>query len=190
VFKNYNIQMRGVSPLLQHNNQCVNPLNPMKKKISSITSKRKKVDADYEEIARLEFQSGLYLGRKGQPIIPASNLRRMLIEGARKSKDGKQFETGVSVLGDADLDYEGPKELEGLMERVDEFSWTTVVGNQRSSIMRTRPRFEDWSVQFEIEVATDLVTDDMLDNALRHSSRIGICDGRAIGFGKFTYKID
>lgn len=61
------IDMMGKTPLLTHNSQLSDPLNPWSKKLKSITSKKKKTDADHEEAARIEWKGGLYLdaGPKG-----------------------------------------------------------------------------------------------------------------------------
>ena len=189
--KNYRIRLDGKTPLVLHNNQCVNPLNPLKKQIAAITAKgKKKTDADHLQIYRLEFQAGLYINDRLGPYIPAQNLRKMMIEGARKSKDGKQFESGLYVNDDAAIEYEGPRDLEGLLNGAfDKFAWTTVVGNQRNSIMRTRPRFKEWAVEFEVIVETSLVDQEMIKNALRHAELIGVCDGRSVGCGRFAASI-
>lgn len=149
----------------------------------AITGKRKKTDADYEEIARLEFLGGLYMNDEG-PFIPSGNFRKCLIEGARRNKDGKQFEVGLFVLNDAKLIYEGPRDAKAMWESK-EFMWTTVVGNQRASIMRTRPRFNDWQCQFEVDVDTSMIDANCLQNAIENAQKMGICDARNIGYGRF-----
>lgn len=167
---------------------------PVKAEDSSDYEQAKNTDADYAEICRLEFLAGLYIDDDG-PYIPNRCLRKMLIEAARKDKNGKQFEQGLFVNGDARLEYDGPKTAEELFnaekENGDlEYVWTCVVGNQRNSIMRTRPIFNDWSCQFSVDVETSLVDEEMLKTALSKADISGgICDARSIGYGRFRTMI-
>lgn len=194
----YSIRFEGVSPLVMHNNRCVNPLDPLKKKIAAITSKgsRRLTDADYKQLYRLEFQAGLYYNDQLGPFVPSKWIRATLIAGARKSKDGKQFESGLYVVdSEVPLQYEGPRDLEGLLEAgsYDDggFMWTAVCGNQRASIMRTRPRFDEWSCEAEIETVDELITRSMIENALRAAEiQCGMGDARSIGFGRFQSTIN
>lgn len=184
----FRISLKGRSPLVLHNNQCVDPLHPLTKEIKSITGKRKKVDADHLELRRLEFIAGLYINQDLGPYIPNQNLRKMLIEGARKSKNGKQFESGIFVFDHAKIEYDGPRDVEGMLAD-GRFSWTTPAGNQSSTIMRTRPRFDKWSCEFSVETDESLVHKEMIEDALVHASRIGVCDARSIGYGRFDFEI-
>lgn len=177
------VELTGTSPLLLHNNQTADPLNDFAREIKAITSKRKKTDADHLEIRRLEFKAGLYMDEYG-PIIPNQNIRKMLIEGARKDKNGKQFESGVFVLGHAKIEYDGPRDAEDMWKAG--FGWSTLAGNQRSTIVRTRPRFDVWSATFNVELDEALVSLDLFELALSRAERsVGIGDGRSIGFGRF-----
>lgn len=182
------IRLVGTSPLVLHNNRLANPLDEIKKKIATYTSKRKKTDADHHKIAELEFVGGLYFNKQG-PYVPSMNLRKMLIEGGRKDKLGKQFESGVYVLEDAAIEYDGPRDVEG-MWKDGRFAWTTAVGNQRSTVFRTRPRFEEWAINFLIECDEDFLSVDDVTRALKRAERgVGICDARAIGCGRFSAEL-
>lgn len=187
----YIVRLKGKSPLVLHNNQCVDPRNSLKKQMAAITNKKgKKTEADLEELERLEFMSGLYMCPQAGPVIPRANIRRMLIDGARKDKNGKEFESGIFLSDDAAIEYQGPRDAEGMWGQRDQFAWTTVVKNQRSSILRTRPRFKDWQIQFEVLTEDSIVSRDMLETALgRASVMCGIGDGRSIGYGRFSFEI-
>jgi hypothetical protein len=189
--QNVSIHLVGTTPLVMHNNQCVNPLNHYKKSISAITAKgKKKTDADFLQLAKLEFFSGLYINDHLGPFVPGHNIRKMLIEAARKEKNGKQFEAGCYVDHDAAVIYEGPKTKEEMFALGDKFVWTCVVGNQQSSIMRTRPRFENWELDFTITYENELLSVDSIKSALYYAKLcIGLCDGRSIGCGRFNYAL-
>lgn len=187
----FTVRLTGRTPLVLHNNQCVNPRNPLKKQIAAITSKgKRKTDADHEQLERLEFIASLYINDQIGPHLPAQNLRKMLIEGARKEKNGKQFESGCFVNDDAPIQYDGPRTIDEMVKLGDQFMWTTPVGNQSATIMRTRARFKVWSVEFTVYLENSLVTADMLEGALKHAEiSVGIGDGRSVGCGRFKSEI-
>lgn len=189
--KKVTVRLTGRTPLVLHNNQCVNPRNPLKKQISAITSKgKRKTDADHDQLEKLEFLASLYINDRIGPYVPAQNIRKMLIEAARKEKNGKQFESGAFVNDDAPIEYDGPRDFDGMYAEGDRFMWTTVVGNQQASIMRTRARFNEWAIAFEVYLEDSLVTVDMLKGALRHAQiSVGLCDGRSIGCGRFSWSL-
>jgi len=174
-----------------HNNRCVNPRDPLKKAISAITAKgKRKTEADLDELERLEFVAGLYYDEQMGPYIPSQNIRKMLIEGARKVKLGKQFESGVFITDDVPVQYDGPRDFEDMWKLRDKFAWTTVVGNQKASILRTRPRFKQWSVEFSVILEESLVSVDDLKTALKHAEiAVGLCDGRSVGCGRFFAEV-
>ena len=53
------ITIRGIAPLLMHNGQLANPLNPLAKEMKKVTSVRTKTDEHHLELQRLEFLAGL-----------------------------------------------------------------------------------------------------------------------------------
>lgn len=189
--KTIRVRLNGRSPLVMHNNRCVNPRDPLKKAISAITGKgKRKTEADLDELERLEFVAGLYYDEQMGPYIPSQNIRKMLIEGARKVKLGKQFESGVFITDDVPVQYDGPRDFEEMWKLRDRFAWTTVVGNQKASILRTRPRFRQWSVEFSVILEDSLVSVDDLKTALKHAEiAVGLCDGRSVGCGRFDAEV-
>lgn len=60
--KTLELILTGVAPLLQHNGQTTDPLNPFSRAMSEISSKRKKTEADHRERDRLEFLAGQSVG--------------------------------------------------------------------------------------------------------------------------------
>jgi hypothetical protein len=69
------------------------------------------------------------------------------------------------------------------------FTWRAPVGNQSSTVIRTRPRFESWSATFEAVYDGEVIDKEHIVNALKHSAKIGLCDARALGYGKFAWEI-
>lgn len=58
--KNLKVTWKGISPLIMHSCQCVNPLHSISKELKKYTSKKSKTDEDLEKIADLEWEAGAY----------------------------------------------------------------------------------------------------------------------------------
>ena len=58
--KKIHVIWKGISPLIMHNCQCVNPLHPISKEIKKYTSKRIKTEEDLQIISDLEWEAGAY----------------------------------------------------------------------------------------------------------------------------------
>ena len=131
------VTIEGLAGLLMNSNQCVDPLHPLTIEKKKISGKRKKTEADYLELKRLEYLGALYHS-EGKLIIPSRCLYATLEAGARKSKDGPKVREGVFIDQNGSLDVDKKYNLDKLFE--DESThFTTVVRINRASIMKTRP---------------------------------------------------
>ena len=151
-------RIRGVSPLLMHNGQLADPSNSYSRAMKEISGKRAKTEADYEEMARLEWLGSLYLV-KGEPCIPGYVLEATLIGrggAARKQKMGRQAAAGLYVTADFPLEYEGPRDPKELWS-LEEYRFQVLVRVQQSRVLRTRPIFHEWGATVWFEVEPDLV---------------------------------
>jgi len=112
---NIEIEIVGLTPLLMHADTLADPLAEETKAFKRVSSKRTKTDADHEEMARQEYQAGLYLDGDGRVVIPNRNIMKCLIEGARITKSGVKVERGFTVTAaEFPLIYDGPSTAEGL----------------------------------------------------------------------------
>ena len=180
----YNVTLKGISPLLMHNSGGVNPIDPINKAKKKISGKRNKTDEDYEKLARLEWESGLYLDADEKVIIPGENIEAMLIMAGKKHKLGPKCKAGIICDGDFKLTYDGPKALEKLYKD-GRFTDTRVVRIMRASIMRTRPIFRVWSLDVEIMYRPDELDENQIQDILETAGGIiGLCDYRP-RFGRF-----
>jgi hypothetical protein len=173
-WKEITYQLTASSPLLMHNGQLANPLNKFARAMKQISSKRAKTDADHEELAHLEFLGGLYINGNG-PCLPASNIQAMIINAARKRKEGKLAEAGIVVDAHTDLEYDGPREPEELWQ-VEQFRDMAMVRVQRSRIVRTRPIFNEWSATITVSYEDSICNDRQLDDWMQIA-------GTQVGFG-------
>lgn len=179
--------IKGVAPLLMHNGLLADPLRPIVKEIKKISSKRKKTDADYEEMARLEWMGSLYVNEKGRLIIPGEVIKAMLIDAAKKNKLGKTFKSSVFCFEDPQLEYDGTKAAEKLWED-ENFRKVAPVRVGQARVMRTRPMFKDWSLTFEIQYLPEIIDAEQIKDAVVIAGRIiGLCDWRP-NYGRFEIK--
>lgn len=175
------VKIEGTRPLLMHNGRLADPLDPATKSLSAAAKKKSKSDDEIADVSRLEFEGSLYIDDKSGPYLPVDNLQAMLVEGARKRKLGKEFESLVEVVVPETgpegyrLEYKGPRDPKGLWSAKMYLRKQARVGQSR--VMRTRPRFKDWSCSFEIEILEDGPDAEHVQRALTDAGRlIGIGD--------------
>ena len=157
MYKQIKFRVRGVSPLIMHNPQLADPLNHFAKELKKITSKRKKTDEDYAEMAHIEFLGGLYLDEDNKPIIPGETIEAAIVAGAKKNKMGPAAKSGIIVDGNFRLEYKGPKTPETLFADAN-FRSTARCRVGTSAVMRTRPIFKEWECEFTVNYLPDVVS--------------------------------
>ena len=157
MYKKVQITIKGVAPLLLHNGQLADPMNEWTKAIASISSKGKNMtDADRIEMGRLEFMGGLYV-HDGKPCIPGVNLEALILAGAKKAKLGTQFKAGVLCNGNFLLEYPGPKDPDAMWKSGKFKHYCRVKLNGKSTVNRTRPVFNEWSLTFVVQYLDTVV---------------------------------
>lgn len=178
----------GGDRLMMHNEQLANPFNEYTQELAKLTKKRGKALEDHLEIARIEYQGGLYFDDKIGPYVPNHCLMKMLVQGARRRKLGKQFEQMVQITREKNpVLYAGPRTRDGLWDS-GKFVDQRLVGVNAARTMRTRPLFRDWAVDFEVVVLDGAVNGDDVKAALEASESIGLLDGRPTYAGQFALR--
>lgn len=178
----------GVGPMLMHNERLANPLDPIARQMKEITSKRKKTDDDIAELARLEFEGGLYWDADLGPYVPSWNIKRSVQDGAKLNKLGKAVERALTPLVQSvPLRYQGPRDVDGLW-RAGYYDIRSVkVGTNKVS--RCRPRFEAWTLEVPCDLATDVLNVAELEQVIRNAGlMVGLGDFRQ-RFGRYEGKV-
>jgi hypothetical protein len=184
----------GLAPLLIHSNKAANPINNYAKALKPLTSKRNKTDADYLEIARLEWEAGLYL-HDGEVVIPGDNIDKCMLLGARKTKNGVKWETGAFIDEEfCALDYEGQKiRINGakiipnpeLDKFYPKFSDLRMVRVNKTLVPRCRPIFHGWSFNFTVLYDESVIDERTIQTIASDAGRlVGLCERRP-RLGKF-----
>jgi hypothetical protein len=140
------LRLVGTKRLLMHNGRLADPLDLASKALAQITSKKMKTEADHVEISRVEWNGSLWLDQ-GRPCIPSEALMATFVAAAKLTKRAPQARAGLVVEENAVLEYDGPRDLDELWDDPS-FRLRTGVRVHGSRTMRTRPRFDDWSVTF------------------------------------------
>lgn len=183
MYRTLRFKIRGVSPLLMHNGQLADPLNEWTKALKKITSKRKKTDADYAEMSRIEWYGSLYLKAK-IPCVPGWVLEAVLINGSKKKRMGTQAKIAIFCDKDYLLEYDGPRNIDELWEG-DNHRLTCGVRVQRARIMRTRPKFENWGLEFDVLFEDEILNQREIEDIVEIAGRqVGLMDWRP-KFGRF-----
>ena len=168
--------IKGIVPIIQHNGQLADPLNPASKAMKSITSKRKKTDEDFQALYDAEWMGSLYLNEENRVVIPGQNIEAMMVEGAKKQRLGEQSKAAIICDGSWVLAHEGPKDL-GKLSADTRFRDIRKVRIQANSVMRCRPIFPAWSLKFTLHFLPDLLNKSQVDEILETCGRIvGLCD--------------
>jgi hypothetical protein len=173
-------KIKGLSPLMLHNGQLADPLNPYTKRVKTITSKRKKTDEDYEALYKIEWEGSLYLNSDHRVVFPGQNLEAAMVEGAKKSKLGEVAKAAILCDSEPLIEYDGPKDLAKLKAdlRFRDVRGTRV---QNGRVMRCRPIFVPWGLSFTLEYLPDMLNESQVVDILATV-------GRIIGIGDFTPK--
>lgn len=184
--KNLKVTWKGITPLIMHSCQCVNPLHPIAKELRKYTSKKKKTDEDYEIISNLEWEAGAYWKDGLGLYIPAENVEATIVNGAKVNKKGTDIEKYCDVT---DLyipfDYGENLTKDELIHNF-EYRDTRIMTVMRARINRTRPRFDQWKIVFNLRYDENKIDLDVIVNAMEYAgSYVGLCDSRP-KYGKFV----
>jgi len=179
----------GTMSLLMHNAQLSDPLATITKQLKKVSGKRIKTEADHEEMARIEFEGGLYFDDESGPYIPSANIHACLLKAARMTRQGPAVERGIIVLNEVHpLAYNGPRTIQGLYDDKN-FVSRLSVGVTTSRVMRTRPMFRQWALESELIVDDgQLDLDQITSIADKAGQMIGLGDYRP-RFGRFNVEV-
>ncbi len=175
----------GTGGLLMHSDRAMNLLDNLTKEFKALVGKRKKTDEDYEAIARVEWELGLYFDEEIGPYIPAINVEGCIRDGGKMEKRGEDVKKACQVLDDKiKLQYKGPRDVAGLWDK--KFYDIRTVGNQQNKVMRCRPSFRDWSIEFPVAYDPAIFNaEDLVRCAQLGGTYCGICDYTP-RFGRFS----
>lgn len=188
--RNLKITWKGTAPLIMHSCKCVNPLHPIRKEMDKLTGKRNKTDDDIVKIADLEWEAGAYWDDNVGLYIPGENIEATIVNGAKASKKGKDIQKYCIVTSDiVPLNYFANLTKEQLISDLN-YRDTRIMTVKKSRIMRTRPRFNRWQIEFNLMYDETGIDIDTIKNAIEYAGAyVGLCDSRP-RYGKFVSIIE
>ena len=185
----YCITIEGTRPIIMHNGTAGldvrSPANIEKAEIAAKKGFNRTV-VDEEKLRQLDCETSLWLDESLAPTIPPSAIRAVIESGARKLRQGPLVREGLVVVAVESFDYDRDRYGTTLEELSKTTQFTTAVVVQRSRILRTRARFDEWSSAFVVDVDDELVDQAKLDHWLDIGGRrIGLGDWRPERSGTF-----
>lgn len=185
----YNVTIRGLTPIIHHSGQGLDPRNPANLEKTELTRKRgsNRTEPDDARIRELETQLALWLDSDNLPTIPASAIRANLERAARKLKQGPQVREGLAVAEVVRFDYDRAKYGTTLDELMTSTQFSVGVVVQRQRVIRTRAKFDlPWSLTYTLDCDDELVDKSQLATWLDIGGRrIGLGDWRPEKSGNY-----
>ncbi len=178
-------RLTGDAPILMHNNQATDPLHHLAKAMKKISSVKSKTDEHHKELAWIEYQASIYFHADKGAYIPGHCIGAMIRDAARLSKKGTTVIRALQVLDEVNpLIYDGPRSIRKLYDQ--NFLDRRPVGVNRSTVIRTRPMFPSWAVEFTATYEPKELDELQIIQFLEMGGKfIGLLDYRPT-YGKFT----
>lgn len=162
-------RIEGVTPLLMN-----------RFRDSQIEGKSKKKGEEKEQA----IEDKLYLDATGKPYVPAVYIQRALIDAGKKLQVRGQKKATYSKIVGSVVDIE-PEALT-LTGKYVPFRISAVNPMTKGRMMVTRPRFDKWSIEFNVFVNDESIGFETMNELLVLAGRsTGIGDWRPEKKGKF-----
>lgn len=188
--KKIKCEFHGISPIILHSCQCVNPLHPISLEMKKINAKKKKkTEEDLAILSDLEWEAGLYWNDEVGVYIPAENIEATIREGAKARRKGKDIVKGFmceDMMIPLDIGENLTKEE---MKKDFRFRDVRAMRVMSSRVMRTRPRFNMWNISFIASYDENVLNFTEVVDAIEYAGQyVGLCDSRP-KYGKFAAKV-
>jgi len=183
--------LAGTAPFVMHSPIGADPLDPRTIAHKKLTSVRKKTDENHRQIARSEYGLAFYdFDPKVGPVIPGRNIHKAIMEGGTASKNGKLLKEAMMVMEkDVQMQYKGPKDIDGLWampnDHVHKCPMRMKTG---STVIRYRPMFPGWKVEFELAFDDTRISREDVIAAVHFAGRFKGLGTSRPEFGRFTVK--
>ena len=186
VGKEMQFRIEGISPLIMHNPQTADSLNPFSKEMKKISKLRNRTDEQEMQLREIEWKAGIYYDAEAGPYIPDVNIMAMIVAGAKKFRKGTAILQGLQVITEINrLEYKGPRALDALWNDKNFVDSRVVKLQKKSSLIRTRPIFKKWACVFAVIYDDEVLDADEVRRAIEAGGKFcGLCDYRPM-FGRF-----
>lgn len=183
----------GSKPLLLHNVDLANPLNPSARKQADLrgTPSKRRTEKWHEEMAYVSFMGAFYESGGEGVVIPAENLRRAIIGAAKASRLGTTVERALMVtVAFVPLIFDGPGTPQELWDS-GTFHITRMIRGTGGASPTTYPMFKEWAVRAPFDLDESILNLRDLEDIVRRAGRIeGLGASRKQGYGRFDGLIE
>lgn len=173
-------RIKSWTPLMMHAPVLLDPVAELKVELDLLVRKtaKNKTPADFARIKDIEWLAGIYSDSQGRPIIPGANIEAAFCQGAKSLRAKPAYEIGLTCPENWPLIYEGPKTVQGLLK---DHSFRdvrrAVIPGNGSSVMRCRPIFSTWALEFGVKYLPDIIHGEDIVKMLVHVGKfVGLCD--------------
>ena len=136
---------------------------------------------------KVEIEKGIPFLEGGRVVVNSECIFSLFYEGGKKRRKGPKFKAGVFCEEDPFLDFPDRNlSIQQLWETGRYLDVRPVKVNKKVSIMRSRPIFPDWKLNFSLTYDTSIISkEDIYDSLEIASKELGFLDYRP-RFGRFT----
>ena len=191
--KNLKVTWKGITPLIMHSCKTVNPLHPIAKEMRKLNDKprgQKLTEEELERLSDLEWEAGAYWQDGIGLYIPGENIEATIRNGAKANRKGTDIQKYVNITEPFIPFYYGENLTKEELIKDYRYRDTRIMTVQRSRIVRTRPRFNQWHIVFNLSYDETKIDFDTIVNAMEYSgSFVGLCDSRP-KYGQFVTTIE
>ena len=186
------VTYRGVEgcPIMFHNDRLADPRDHYAQELSRLNEAKKRKGADklkiLDEMAFVEWQGGMYFDDKLGPYVKSETVKASAIGAAKLFRHGTLLAQTLHVAEPRiKLKFKGPDGWDDLVKVWEDYSDRRSVNVSGKRIIRTRPCFSDWQIDFTFVFDDEALKDDYVEKYATLAGVAGISEGRKIGFGKF-----
>lgn len=186
-------RLTGEAPLIPHSGQGQDRKLEINQRRAQIHANRHKVEADFDELEKLDFLIGLYVDADGEPCIPGENIEGCMFgkSGAASYTKGVTRKAAAAAIfcdGSYKLEYEGPRDPKALQKLAD-FNFRCKAVRSGVSNYIVRPIFHEWSTIVEIKYNDDLIDSGDVVRLLEYAGEnVGLMDWRP-KYGRFQSEL-
>lgn len=182
------VKIRGTEPLIQHSAAGLDTRTEIAQEIKNITGRRGNNRTEPDEFRLEELETLQALWREpstGDITVPPEAVRSCLETAARKLKQGADVREGL-LVEKTTFDYNRKLLGETAEEVARNAQFKVPVVVQRNRVLRTRPKFDTWSLTFILDCDDQLIDQLKLENWLDIAGRrIGLGDWRPEKGGRY-----
>jgi hypothetical protein len=180
------LSLIGESPLLMSSGEADRESDTFKA-YRSLSKVRSKSDEEESRLRELEWYTRLYYDELVGVYIPGKNVKELLRSAATKWRKGEDIKRSLVVPEyRIPLVYDGPRTPGKLWSAG--FRHTAMVSNSGAGsgrVTRTRPCFDEWSLECEIAYDPDDLDYSLIEDVVSRSQKYGLGDYRP-EFGAFS----